>query len=241
MRASPYRLVVAAAVVVAPLLTGVSVPAEPTPSPTPTLSGPELVVQEWLDTNGPAAVAASEASGLSPVELAAVTVGSPVRVHTWNPAFTAGNRDAEPLVELEEWVAPLLLEGTGLGVIVLELTGEEVVAHRELWDRELGRQLPAYPGSVFLREETGEIWFRLWGDYLAPVSTAAREVLAGSIQLEAYRPLLIQRLNPTVVEPVPEAQPEPAIVPVLITGGVMLLLLVVAAAVVWIRQPEGNE
>ena len=220
-------MLAALAVVALAALPGVELPDPPAP------------VGVWFEQEGPGVVQTSENSGLPPEQLVSVEVGVPTAVGTWSEEFLAGRSGADPVVPSGEWIAPITVEGAGSGALVAAADGPEVLDHRVIWDEDLGEALlsPQDADPVLEAEISG--WFRLAGDDLSPVTAEARDVLAGTIAVADYQPFLVERRgveeNPA---PLPEAQDNTQLRPVLVTAGIVLGVLAVVGTIVWIRRPE---
>lgn len=206
------------------------------------LPDPPAPVQLWFAQEGPAVVQSSEASGLPPEQLVSVAVGMPLGVGTWDESFVAGREAVEAIVPTGEWVAPLTIEGAGIGALV-GTSGEAggITDHRVMWDQELGRALVGHPADTFILDTQTDGWFRLSGDLITPVTEQARDVLAGSIALTDYQSFLADRHRTDYVPPPLPAETDTAqLRPVLLTAGFALGVLVIVGAAVWIRRPEAS-
>ncbi len=203
---------------------------------------PEPVVA-WLLEEGPAAVTKSETSGLAADELAEAAIGSPTSVHVWSEDFIAGGDEGEPAVPSGEWVAPVTLGGAGVGAIVVVEGDAGVADHRLVWDEDLGSALVAFQATTFILDEATSGWFRLGGDILTPVTVEARDVLAGSIDVNAYQPFLVARYGGGGGdEPAAPAEGDAILPrPVMVAAGVAVGVLALVGAVVWIRRPEAVD
>lgn len=198
-------------------------------------------VVEWLTTSGPGVIASAEGTGLSPEQLAEVEAGSPVRVSEWTPRFVAGDPTADAVRPLDQWVAPLVLDDTGVGALHVVLADGSVSTHYELWDAELGRALVAYPEATYIVEAGTNVWFRISSNTLSPASMEARQLLAGSMGIEEYQPFLVARFQAQSTPAVPSESQETNRTPVIVTAAIMGALLGIAGILAWIRHPEGNE
>lgn len=204
------------------------------------LPEPPGPVLAWFAEEGVVAATTSESSGLSAEELTRLAVGTPINVGLWSEDFLAGVTTAEPVVASGEWVAPVTLDGAGLGAIVAAAAGDGAVAdHRVLWDEDLGYALVSFLATTFILDEGTTGWFRLGGDVLTPVTAEAKDVLAGSIDVRAYQPFLVERYSTAQEEEaVPSEGGGPLLRPVAITAAAVVALLALVGVIVWVRRPE---
>lgn len=200
-------------------------------------------VEAWLEAEGPTAVATSETSFLPVEDLVAAVIGGATSVHVWSQDYAAGDTWEDAVVPSDEWVAPVLLEGAGVGAIVVAESDGSIVDHRLVWDPDLGADLAAFQATTFILDDASGGWFRLGGDILTPVTGEARDVLAGSIDIGAYQPFLVARLGGGGEEPAVPAEPGgmERLLPVAVAAGVLAGLLVIVGVVVWVRRPEDLE
>lgn len=194
----------------------------------------------WFGEEAPGVVQTSENSGLPPETLVTVEVGEAVAVGTWSEDFLAGRSTAEPVVASGEWVAPVTIDGTGIGAVVAAGGEAGAIAdHRVIWDDALGAALTGNPTHDFVLDPQSAGWFRLGSEELTPVTAEAKDLLAGSLPIADYQPFLVERYraddNPA---PPPEAQDPDRLRPVLVTAGIALAVLLSVGVVVWIRRPE---
>nr|NLD41769.1 hypothetical protein [Actinomycetales bacterium] len=83
----------------------------PPDEPRPTAGPGDSTVLAWLRDEGQSAITASEGSGLTPEQLAAVAWTQPTRMATWTDGFLDGQPGAPPVEDLDVWFAPLVLDG----------------------------------------------------------------------------------------------------------------------------------
>lgn len=215
-------------------LIGLGVALLPAPAANPE---PPAPLTAWVETDGPAAVLATEVP-LPDERFGDVAVGQLTPVHAWSTEFKDGEADAEPLVLTDRWVAPVVVDGTGVGALVTTVDNAgEVVSHSVLWDHELGSSLAKIQGAAFIVDAQTGAWFRLGGEILTPVNAEARDVLAGSIDVHIYQAFLQERPEEGN-QYVPE---NPQLAPVWITGATLAVVLFMAGILVWARRPEGND
>lgn len=207
------------------------------PAELPEPPGPVLA---WFTEDAVAAATTSESSGLSAEELARLAVGTPINVGMWSEDFVAGVTTAEPVVASAEWVAPVTLDGAGLGAVVAATAADGAVEdHRVIWDEDLGYALGSFLATTFILDEGTTGWFRLGGDVLTPVTAGAKDVLAGSIDVRAYQPFLVERYSTAQEEETaPSEGGGPLLGPVTITAGAVVAMLALVGVIVWIRRPE---
>jgi len=230
------RTAAAVAVLLAAVLhAGGPAAAEVPPVPEP--------VTAWLETEGRALVATSETSGLPPEALDAADIGPATSVHVWSDDYAAGRAWDQAVVPSGDWVAPILLDGAGVGAIVVTREdGGPVTDPRIEWDDDLGSDLAAFQSTAFVRDEASGGWFRLGGEILTPVTAKARELLAGSIGIADYQRYLVARLGGDGQEPAVPVEPDGGQVrPVATVAGVLLGLLAIVGVIVWVRRPDDGE
>lgn len=219
-------------------------------------------VAAWFRDEAPevTASAAGAVLELDPADLERVVVGTPVVVTSWAPAFRAGEATATVLVRLDRWVAPLVLppgpepaeeeagaagsgEGEPVGVVFARRGDAGAVTLDGIGpETELASYLLAGPqGAVVLDEQTGG-WFSYLDGTVAPVTEAAREVLAGEVRAEVYQPLLAERYAERggSAGRVPDVE-EPSGQPAAWAAGVVAALLVLVSVVVWLRRPDEDD
>lgn len=218
-------------------------------------------VAAWFREEAPevTASAAGAVLELGPEDLERVVVGDPVVVTTWAPAFRAGEATSTVLVRLDRWVAPLVLppapalpaeadsagavEGEPVGVVFARRGDAGAVTLDGIGpETELAAHLLAGPrGAVVLDEQT-EGWFSYVDGDVAPVTAAARDVLAGEVRAEVYQPLLAERYvgRGGSAGPAPDVE-EPSVQPAAWAAGVVVTLLGVVGVVVWLRRPDEED
>lgn len=227
---------------VAAILWAVALPAGAAVTPSPNPAPSESLIS-WLVTEAPGVVVASETSSLTAEERTRVVVGGPIQVWEWDTAFAQGRHGADPLQVTDQWVAPLSLDGTGVGALVISVDGAGAVAdHREAWDAELGGALLSVPAASFLYDEDVDGWFRLAGEILTPITASAQGILAGSLPVDDYQPYLSARSQPTTA-PVTVEEDEPGGIqpPVIVAAAIVFGLLAMALTNVWARRPIPEE
>lgn len=224
-----------AAILGATALLG-STPADDPPPPAVDMA----VVQEWISTQGPAALASSEDSGLSPEALVAVEIGSPIRATTWSQEYLDGTRFDTATTPIDTWLAPLHNADQGIGAMALNVSFGEVVTHTELWDSTLGTTLLTYPNALYVTEGN-DVWFRIDNGIVGAASSPATELLAGDLSVQDYQSYVAQRLAPEGANESASQEASPGIQPVVVAAIAVGLLLAAALFMWWLRRPEGNE
>lgn len=213
-------------------------------------------VRSWYAEQAPEVVTSAAGSVLevAAADSGRLQVGRPVVVTTWAPAFRDGEATSTVLVRLERWVAPVTLppppdapEGEGepedLGVVFARrgeagaVTSDGVAA-----EPELAAYLAAGSTGAVVHDEQTEGWFSYADGVVAPLTAAAREVLAGEVRVELYQPLLAERYaGPPVSVGGTSGGADDAGPPALWAAGVVLVVLVIAAVLVWLRREEDAE
>ncbi|MDO5494286.1 MAG: hypothetical protein Q4G64_01065 [bacterium] len=211
----------------------------PTPSPTSTYASPgEAAANAWLREEGAAVITSSEGSGLTADQLASVQWAPPVQASTWTESYLAGDLISPATVLSDTWLAPLVVNGTGVGALEIRLEAGRVTGHREVWIPELSDALRTHAADRFVLEE-GDVVFRISGDTARPVGPPAHELLAGRISVQEFQPFVAARHSPDE-EPLPESDGEPSRAPVIAAAILLGGVLALAGLLTWSRRPEGT-
>jgi hypothetical protein len=208
---------------------------------------PAEVVDWYAAEVAPAltAAGADELEGLDADQRARTVPGTIRPVMTWAPGVIAGTDLDPPAVPTEQWVAPLLYEGTAVGVLftVLDDDGAPALDHIHGGEDLSAAVVGLTPADPFVHDVPLDAWFTVSDGVVRPLDEAARDTLAGSVPLEVYQPFLAERY----AEVDDDAGHDPVAadrrewVPVAVVAGSLLVLLAWAALVVWLRRPEGER
>lgn len=167
-----------------------------------------------------------------------VTVGTPRTVLTWSPQLLAGEGAGPVLVPTTRTVAPVVLDGSAVGVIVVD-TGETPFTGEVRDVPGLAEPLQQLaPGVAVVHDERTEAWYAYAGGTVAPLDARAGELLAGSADLAAFLPYLIDGESGVPPEQEDDGPNRaPVVIGVIVVGGV----LVAAAFAVWFRGDDEDE
>lgn len=162
-------------------------------------------------------------------------------VWRWNPARVAGDDSATAVEPTGRWTATLLAGGELVGRVEVETDDAGRAAVTEVDDDpELGSDLQRIPGGRPLVDDPHTPgWYAFDGARVLPVDAAAREHLAGSLDIDRFLALGAAP-EATPAPSAPAAPSHPWRLPLLAGGGV-LAVLGVTAATVWLRRPDGPD
>jgi hypothetical protein len=182
---------------------------------------------------------------LSAEQRGAVEIGLVRTVSTWSAGFRSDGDPDPPLETTARWVAPLSVDGEGVGVLVAGLGGNGDVGAQQLRAAPdlAGALLGLGPTQPAVHDVPLDAWFTVASSEVLPLDDAARASLAGAVALDVYRPFVQERY--AVADP---NQPGSALpdqhswAPAAWVAAALLLLLGWAGVVVWLRREgEGGE
>ncbi|HET8896930.1 MAG TPA: hypothetical protein VFN04_06640 [Protaetiibacter sp.] len=102
---------------------------------------------------------------------ATTTVGAISRVLEWTPDFLAGKSTDAPTVLTNDWVAPVSVRGSVIGLATVWINPALDAPELATFDPpELARALAAAPvASLLVHDPAREAWFAIDGDVLTPL------------------------------------------------------------------------
>ena len=220
---------------------------EPVPGSAPTTPGTALPpdVSSFLASDlGPALRAEPSASlGALSGTVADLTVGAPRAGATWSREYLLGNTDTPVLVDTDDWVVPLLSEGQPVGFAVISTSGddERIVLSEVSDDAEGARQIIGLtPGEPVVSDEVSGGWFTVENGRVRALDRTARNLLAGSVPVEDYLPIVAARA--VSADPTPEGAETDQGFPwePVIAVGLLVAILASTFLLVWFRRPDDD-
>ncbi|MGC5627335.1 hypothetical protein ACPYO6_03670 [Georgenia sp. Z1344] len=215
-------------------------PVEPDPALENLLTLP-MTVERWFTVEAQAVARSGAPTVLADAvdgRAEDLTVGTPRPVLAWSSDLMVGNAVEPVVVATTRVVAPVLLDGTAVGVVVLETaTGTYVGEVRDV--PGLGPALAELDPEVGVVEDgrTGA-WYAYAHGRVSPLDDRAGGMLAGSTDLAAYLPFLL--------DPEPSgsggAEREDSVRWVVVGGVVAVGAVLLAAGIaVWLRGSEEED
>jgi hypothetical protein len=218
--------------------------AGPVAQAPPVAEGVPEEVAQWYRTEAAEVIRTQGGSelDLSAEQRSAVEIGLVRTVSTWSAGFRSAGDPDPPLETTARWVAPLSLDGQGVGVLVAGLDDNGVVGAQQLRAAPdlAGDLLGLGPSQPAVHDVPLDAWFTVTAGEVMPLDDAARASLAGAVALDVYRPFVQERY--AVADP---NQPGSAVpdehswAPAAWVAAALLLLLGWAGVVVWLRH-EGD-
>ncbi len=152
---------------------------------------------------------------------ATTSVGAISRVLEWTPDFLAGKRTDVPTVLTNDWIAPVSVRGTVLGLATVWINPATELPELATFDPpELARALAAAPPESLLVHDTArEAWFAIDGDVLTPL-VAGVSGATGPTTPDAYQKSI------AVVEPADPPGPPGVAIAALVLGIVIVGLAI---------------
>lgn len=218
---------------------------EVTPEPEPTAAGVPVppAVATFLDQDLNSALRAEPAATLGRLvdRLADLAPGPPRPQWEWSRDRLAGDATAPLVVETGRWVVPLLVEGEPVGLAVVGTSGDDSrivlsdVADDAQGAAEILRLDLAQPAIL---DQFSDGWFTVEDGRVRAVDHVARNLLAGSVPVEDYLPLIAARAvatdaptdGPTAGAGIPWAP--------LVAVVLLVAILATTFVVVWFKQPD---
>ncbi|MGC5615717.1 hypothetical protein [Georgenia sp. Z1491] len=215
-------------------------PGEPDPALDGLLTLP-MTVERWFTVEAEAVARSGAPTVLADVvgdRGEEVTVGTPRPVLTWTRELLAQDATGPVVTSTPRAVAPVLLDELPVGVVVLE-TGTGTYGGEVRDVPGLAPALAALDPEVGVVEDTRTgAWYAYAHGRVAPLDDRAGAMLAGSADIAAYLPFL---LDPEPVGTTPEDRGDPVrwvvVVGAVVVGGV----LVAAGLAVWLRGSEDDD
>ncbi|MGO1510293.1 MAG: hypothetical protein ACTHYM_02765 [Actinomycetaceae bacterium] len=222
---------------------GTGSPSAGTLEPDPALAGLLTVtpsVEQWFDVEAEA-VARSAADTVLAEAVAGradeIVVGDPRPVLGWSDDLVEASFDGPFVSPTSSAVAPVLLDGAAIGVVVLETRNDSFEGELRAVAGLPAALLELDPGVAVVHDPRTDAWYGYSHERVRPLDDSARSMLAGTVDIVDYRPFL---LDPEAGTDAP-GESDGAVRWVVVGGVVAVGLVLLAAGIsVWMRVPEAE-
>jgi hypothetical protein len=194
--------------------------------------------REWFRTEGLRIAAAGVADlDVEDQEDGEVTLGLARPVLTWSDGFLAGVVTTSPFVDSGDAIAPILLGGNAVGVLIADRTADPIAGRVETIGSLAGPLAALSVSTAVVHDERTDAWYTFAGGEVAPLDDTAASLLSGSVPLSTYQPFL---LGSEAGGENDETGSTP-LVPVVAGAIAVGVVLVAAGVIVWLRTEEEDE